>query len=219
MATSTLVTNSPADTLNWQTEQIRENKYEMVGYIWKIVFEAARGSATPQASVASTLGSCLEWYGYENFKGQNKLPKIAQTLDRSSLLILDQIRRVEDGKVGLPDIPDPKWQPKTPTAKELQTTVPIQKPSMLSQDLYEEDAQHNPTGRARGQLKGTRFLVFGPVVQILVRPLVGDKLIDEGWIFQCGVNPGTGKHMELLIHQDTGQAFLYEGKFQIYRPG
>jgi hypothetical protein len=217
-ATSTLVTNSPADTLNWQQEQIRDNKYELVGYIWKVVLEASRGAAVPQPQVARTLGTALEWYGYENYKGKNLLPRIAQTKDRSSLLLLDPVKRA-DGSVGLPDIPDPTWVPEAPTAEQLQTVVPLQKTRMIPQHLYEEDAGHNPIGRARGQLKGTRFLVFGPVVQILVRPVVGDKLIDEGWILQCGVNPGTGKHMELLIHQDTGQAFLYEGKFQIYRPG
>ena len=213
-----MITNSPADTLNWQTERIRLGDYEMVGFIWKVVLEASRGAAVPQLQVSRTLGSCMEWYGYENYKGKNYLPRVAQTKDRSSLLLLDPIKRV-DGSVGLPDIPDPTWQPKPPTDEELQTVVPLQQARMIQQHLYEEDAQHNPIGRARGQLKGTRFLVFGPVVQILVRPLVGDKLIDEGWILQCGVNPATGKHMEMLIHQDTGQAHFYEGKFQIYRPG
>jgi hypothetical protein len=216
-ASATAITNSPADTLKWQQDQIRTGKFEMLGFIWKIVLEASRGAAVPQAHVARMLGSCLEWYGYENYKGKNCLPRVAQTLDRSSLLMIDPVRRV-DGSVGLPDIPDPTWQPKAPTAEELQTTVPLQKAPMIPQHLYEEEAGQ-PIGRARGQLKRTRFLVFGPVVQILIRPLVADKLIDEGWILQCSGNPATGKQMELLIDQDNGQAFFYEGKFQIYRPG
>jgi hypothetical protein len=218
--TSSLVTNSPADTLNWQAEQIRDNKFEMVGYIWKIVLEASRGAAVPQAQVAATLGSCMEWYGMENYRGKNYLPRIAQSRDRSSLLVLDPIKRV-DGSVGLPDIPDPRWQPPVPTNDQLTGNAEYKPPQapMLPQHLYEEDENHTPIGRARGQLKGTKFLVFGPVSQILVRPLKDDEMLPTAWILQCKANNATGKQMELLIHQETGQAFFYEGTFQIYRPG
>lgn len=215
--TATMITNSPADTIDWMREQVRNRSYELVGHIWKVVLEASHGAATPQKSVARTVGCALDWYGYENVGGKNLLPRLAQTRDRSSLVLLDPVKRV-DGKVGLPDIPDPTWVPKAPTAKQLQTTVPLQKAPMIQQHLYEEEAGQ-PIGRARGQLKGTRFLVFGPVVQILVRPMVDNKLIDEGWFFQCGVDTATGKHMEMLIDQDNGEAFFYGGKFQIYRPG
>jgi hypothetical protein len=217
MPTATMITNSPADTINWQAEQIRTRQYELVGHIWKVVLEASRGAAVPQASVAHTVGTCLDWYGYENVNGKNCLPRVAQSRDRSTLLLLDPVKRV-DGKVGLPDIPDPTWRPKQPTAEELQTTVPLQKAPMIQQHLYEEEGGV-PIGRARGQLKGTKYLVFGPVVQILVRPMVDNKLIDEGWFFQCGVDKTNGTHMEMLIHQDTGEAFFYGGQFQIYRPG
>lgn len=217
MATSTLVTNSPADQLNYQAEQVRTKNYELVGHIWKVVLEASHGAATPQKSVASAVGCALDWYGYENVNGKNLLPRIALARDRSTLLLLDPVKRA-DGKVGLPDIPDPTWIPRKPTKAELQTTVPLQQAPMIPQHLYEE-VNGQPTGRARGQLKGTRYLVFGPVVQILVRPMVDNKLIDEGWFFQCGVDNSNGTHMELLIDQDTGEAFFYGGKFQIYRPG
>lgn len=217
MATSTMVTNSPADIIAWQAEQVRNRNYELIGHIWKVVLEASHGAAVPQQRVANVVGTCLDWYGYENVNGKNLLPRLAQSRDRGTLLLLDPVKRA-DGKVGLPDIPDPNWVPRKPTKLELQTTVPLQKAPMIPQHLYEEQSGQ-PIGRARGQLKGTRYLVFGPVVQILVRPMVDNKLIDEGWFFQCGVDKSNGTHMEMLIDQDTGEAFFFGGQFQIYRPG
>jgi hypothetical protein len=225
-ATATEVTNSPASTFDWQREQIRERKFEQLGYVWKIVLEASHGAAVPQSSVAQSIGCALEFYGYGNMLGQVKYPRVAQSYDRSTLLMLDPVRklavedrRIVDQGVGLPDIPDPTWVPRPPTAEELTSTVPLQQARMIPQHLYEENEAHEPTGRARGVWKGSRYLVFGPVVQILIRPIQADRMLDEGWILQCGVDPATGKHMELLIHQDTGEAMFYGGKFQIYRPG
>jgi hypothetical protein len=215
-----MVTNSPADKINWQAEQIRSKNYELLGYVWKVVFEASRGAATPQPQVAATLGSCMEWYGMEKFRGQNYLPRIAQSRDRSSLLLLDQIKRA-DGSVGLPDIPDPKWQPPIPTNDQLTGKAkytPAQA-NMIPQHIYEEDAQGNPIGRARGQLKGTRYLVCGPVSQILVRPMKGEEVMPTAWILQCRANNADGTQMEMLIHQDTGEAYFYGGTYQIHIPG
>jgi hypothetical protein len=218
--TATLVTNSPVDTINWQAEQIRDKNFELIGYIWKVVLEASRGAATPQPQVAATLGSCMEWYGMENYRGKNYLPRIAQTRDRSSLLVIDPIKRV-DGSVGLPDIPDPRWQPPVPTNAQLTSKAAYKPPQapMIPQHLYEEDANHAPIGRARGQLKGTRYLVFGPVSQILVRPTKGDEVMPTAWILQARADNATGKQMEMLIHQDTGEAYFYGGTFQISIPG
>lgn len=218
--TATAATNSPASQLDFQMEQVRSRSFDFLGYVWKIVLEASRGAATPEAAVAQSVGCALDWYGYENVAGQNYLPRIAQSRDRSSLLFLDPVKRI-DGKVGLPDIPDPLWVPRAPTQEELQTTVPLQRAPMIAQHLYEEDEAGTPIGRARGQLTGTKYLVFGPVKQILVRPVdsEGKLLGDQCWILQCKGNPATGKEMELLIDQITGQAFFYEGSFQISIPG
>jgi len=218
--TATMVTNSVDSKLNWMGEQIRERKYEMLGYVWKVVLEASRGAATPQAQVAATLGSCMEWYGMEKFQGKNHLPRIAQSLDRSALLLLDPIKR-PDGSVGLPDLPDPSWKPPIPTNDQLTGKAkytPSQAP-MIPQHLYEEDDQGKPIGRARGQLTGSRYLVCGPVSQILVRPMKGDEVMPTAWILQCKANNGDGTQMEMLIHQETGEAFFYGGTFQIHIPG
>jgi len=230
MSTATMPTDSVASTISWQADQLRSQNYELLGHIWKVVLEVSRGAAVPQHSVAQTVGSSMDWYGMENYQGQNLLPQIAQTRDRSSLIVLDPIIR-PDGQVGLPDIPDPHWLPGAPSPEDIcwdpskhrkGAKPPVWKPKqapMVPQHLYEEDAAHRPMGRARGQMVGTRFLVFGPVVQILVRPVKDNKLLSEGWILTCGGDPATGKMMEMLIHQDTGQAYFYGGKFQISIPG
>ena len=202
---ATPIINSPADTLAWQTDRILHNDYELLGRAWVIVLEASHGAGTPQASVANTLGSRIEFYGNDKRKGNSLMPRIAQTRDRSTLLLLDPIINTE-GRVGLPDIPDPSWEPPIPT--EEQVTGDYRPPAapMLKQEFAD---------RARGQLKGTRFLVFGPVAQILIRP----EGLPEGWIAECAGALNTGTQMELLIDQDTGQAHFFGGRYRIDRVG
>jgi hypothetical protein len=186
---TTATASSPADILNWQAEQIRDGKYEPIG-----------------------LGVRME-FGDHGARGPEVMPRIAQTKDRSTLLLLDPVVR-RDGKVGLPDIPDPTWIPPLhiPSKAEQEGKETYTPPSapMLRQELAD---------RARGQVKGTRFLVFGPVSQILIRP----EGIPEGWIAYCGSSsaaPGVdGTQMEMLIDQDNGQAFFFGGRFQIVRAG
>lgn len=201
---------SNADLLNWQREQIRTGAYEEIGKCWLVVLEASAGAATPSANVANVLGSRIEFY--------NWMPRIAQTRDRGNLLLLDPLIRA-DGSVGLPDIPDPSWIPGVPTAEDFfEDPETQQKPKdyvapkapMIRQDLRD---------RARGVLKGTNFLVFGPVVQILIRP----HALPEGWIAYCSASAGTagsqGTQMELLIDEKTGEAFFFGGRFNIERAG
>ncbi|MBZ5532605.1 MAG: hypothetical protein LAO20_14325 [Acidobacteriia bacterium] len=204
MGTSQGTMDSPASTLSWQQDRILHNDYELIGRAWVIVLEASQGAALPSAAVANSLGVRLEFYGTGQ-KGQSLMPRIAQTKDRSTLLLLDPIVRA-DGRVGLPDIPDPAWVPPIPTAAQVTGDYVPPAAPMIKQELGD---------RARGQLKGTRFLVFGPVAQILIRP----EGLAEGWIAQCAGAPGTGTQMELLIDQDTGQAFFFGGRYRIDRAG
>lgn len=200
----TEITNSPASTLAWQRERINAGDYELIGRIWVIVLEAASGAAVPGLSVTNSQGLRMEFYGNDR-RGHSLMPRIAQTRDRSTLLLLDPIVR-EDKMVGLPDIPDPEWVPDIPTEEEVTGDFKPKATPMLRQELGQ---------RARGQLKGTRFLVFGPVAQILMRP----EGIPEGWIAQCTGDAATGKQMELLIDQDTGLAHFYGGRYRIDRAG
>ncbi len=209
------LTSSPVDFLAWQDEQIRTGQYDLMGRVWVIVLEAAKGAAVPEKKVADKLGVRLEFYGYDGQTGVPLMPQIAVTKDKSTLLLLDPIRR-QDGVVDLPDIPDPTWTPPLPKKEEICFDPSKQKndktkaykppkPGMVSQSLAQ---------RARAQVRGTRYLVLGPVMQILVRP----DGIPEGWILQCGGDLRSGHEMELVVNQDSGQAFFYGGRYQITRP-
>jgi hypothetical protein len=224
-------TNSVATELNWRSDLMKDKRnYQQIGHIWKIVLESAAGNAGPRNSVAQTVGLTLDWYGYENVNGQNKLPRIAQDTGRNVLLMLDPVKRI-DGKVGLPDIPDPEWTPAlvkdsdiawTPKRNRMGKIIPGQKPPayepqrapFISQSLYE---------RARGRMKETNYLVFGPIAQILVRPVKDEPegvtfLGSEGWILKCRADVA-GKHLELLVDERTGESFFYGGQFEIWRAG
>lgn len=191
-----------ADILNWQSEQIKTQQNEYIGKVWMIILEASKDAAVPDRSVTGVLGTRLEFYA-------DGLP-IAQTLDHSTLLLLAPVKR-KDGLVGLPDIPDPTWTPPIPKPHEIEGLAPgkyYQPPEAprIAQRL--ED-------RARGQLKGTDYLVFGPVAQILIRP----EGIAEGWIAECFANPADGTQMDLLISKSSGRAHLFGGKYRISRVG
>jgi hypothetical protein len=200
----TEITNSPASILAWQKERVNTSDYEMIGRVWVVVLEAASGAAVPGKAITNTQGLRLEFYGNSK-RGHSLMPRIAQSRDRSTLLLLDPITRA-DGTAGLPDIPDPEWVPEIPTEDEVTGDYKPKATPMLKQELAQ---------RARGQLKGTRFLVFGPVAQVLIRP----EGVAEGWFANCTGDAATGKQMELLIDQDTGEAYFFGGKYRIDRAG
>lgn len=196
---------SVADILDWQNTSIRTGEYEYIGKVWAIVLEdAAGGPSIQDAGVRNRLGKRIEFYGDGPHSG---LP-LAQTLDKSTLLMLSPILK-PDGSVGLPDIPDPTWVPRIPTSDEVTGVVAYvpDRPRMIRQSLSE---------RSRGLLRGTDFLICGPVAQLLVRP---EAFPGQGWILPCGVDPATGLQMDLLIHQHTGRAHFYGGRYTITRIG
>jgi hypothetical protein len=192
------------DILRWQDDVVHSGQHTLIGRVWRIVLEASRDAAVPETFVTNQLGVCMDFYN-----ASDALP-IAQTLDQSTLLFLAPFKR-RDGRVGLPDIPDPRWKAPTPKKSEIVNlpkgkfyTPPL--PPMVEQGFEK---------RARGVLRGSTFLVFGPVAQILVRP----EGLAEGWIIACTTDPVSGSSMELLIDRNTGKAHLYGGKFVIQRIG
>ena len=196
-------TTSPADVLAWQRGLIASSNYEEIGRAWVIVLEASAGAAVPERRVTDAMGVRLEFFGYGQ-KGQPLLPRIAQSRDRRTLLLLDPIVK-SDGTVGLPDVPDPTWEPPIPTEEQVTGEWNPKPAPMIPQELAE---------RARGRLKGTNYLVFGPVTQVLIRP----EGLPEGWIAYCGGGPD-GKQMELLVDENTGESFFFGGQFKITRVG
>jgi hypothetical protein len=66
-----------------------------------------------------------------------------------------------------------------------------------------------------GILRGTNFVVYERVAQILVKA-VG---IPETWILRCGLNAADGTHMVFLLDRQTGEAHFYGGRYDISKPG
>lgn len=217
------LSSAPADVIAWQRECMQTGSFQVMGKIWMITLEASGGAHVPHKSVADQLGSRIEFYNEQG--GPDVIgPRIAQTGPRGSLLILDPIVR-DGGVMGLPDIPDPTWIPPVPTIaqQEGRAEYTPQKAPMIPQHLI--DRKDGFGGRARGQIKAgaSTFLVCGPVVQMVVRPMDNEqRILPNGLIFKClssstiaGVR---GNQMELLIDSITGEAFLYGGRFEISNP-
>jgi hypothetical protein len=81
-------------------------------------------------------------------------------------------------------------------------------------------------GRARGQIRtaSSVYLVCGPIMQIVVRPMdQQNRILPNGLIFKCLPStalPGAQSTlMDLLIDVNTGESFLYGGRFEIANPG
>lgn len=215
--TTTIANDTPADVIQFQGDQIRAGQYDEIGRVWAIVLEAAAGAAVPTKAVTDSQGVRLDFYGLESVKGRNLLPRIATTKDKRSLLLLDPIVD-QDAKPGLPSIPDPRWKPSTPKPEEIcwdpskhrkGAKAPVYKPAaapMIPQKISD---------RARGVLRGTDFLILGPIAQILVRP----EGLATGIILQCGaeIREG-GRAMELLVNHKNGQGFFFGGRYQIVVP-
>jgi hypothetical protein len=208
--------DTPADVIQFHGEQIRAGLYDEIGRVWAIVLEAAAGAAVPTKAVTDSQGVRLDFYGLESVKGRNLLPRIATTKDKRSLLLLDPILD-QDGRPGLPAIPDPTWKPSTPKAEEIcwdpskhrkGAKPPVYKPAaapMIPQKISD---------RARGKLRDTEFLILGPIAQILVRP----EGLATGIILQCGADLRGGRAMELLVDHRNGQSFFFGGRYQIVVP-
>lgn len=195
---ATATQSNPADILALQNQLIRTGQNQFLGAIWKIVFEASRDSNVPNRNITDNMGVVFDFYQ------KATRPKLAQA--GGMLLCMSPIMR-SDGYIGLPDIPDPSFVPPMPTEKEmLSGTWRPQAPRMVKQKFSE---------RTAGKLRGTNYLIFEVVSQILVLP----EGLAEGWLIECGGNPADGTHMCLLVDEKTGEAHFYGGQWHITRPG
>ncbi len=219
--------SGPADVIRWQRQCVQTGAYELLGKVWMIVFEAAKDAQVPSRSVTDYLGTRIEFYN--DMGGPSVVgPRIAQTGPKGSLLVLDPLT-VEEPKgsgqyvVGLPSIPDPTWKPPVPTPEQLTGDKPYVPPKapMIPQRLV--DRNDGWGGRARAQIRddaGKRYLVCGPIKQIIVRPMdKQNRVLPNGLIYRClpstSIAGASATLMELLVDTDTGEAFFYGGSFTI----
>lgn len=217
-----------ADVLNYQDELVRTKQYEYLGKAKLVVLEAAQDANVPSPAITRSVGVRLDWRNEELPQGgvaENFLP-IAQSRDHAMLLCLGAVRR-RDGKVGLPDLPDPEWRPRMPKPEEVcPPQVGIDKhgrpiygpawqgesPRMIPQRL--ED-------RMSGYLKGTSLMIFQPVHQILFQPELDKNLQADYWVIKglsadgSTLCPKTGTHLAFLVDSKTGAAYFWGGAWHI----
>jgi hypothetical protein len=213
-----VLTAAPVDVhgvLKFQNDCLRTRNYEAIGRIQRIVFEVTSGMYIPPELAedlkSDPMGPCIEFFGQENWL---PIAQVKAAGQQDFLLPLAPVKR-SDGYIGFPDKPDRHWVPTTgpetkkitdPKTGEVSYKMVHEAPRMLKQDLR---------NFSTGILRGTNFIVYERVAQILVKPTG----LAEGWILNCRENPADQTHMTFLLDHKTGQSHFYGGQYEITRPG
>ncbi len=206
---------TPADILKFQNECVRTGNFEPLGRMQKIAIGPIAGYVPPADDpIIAKFGRFIELR-------DRPLP-LAQARDRSMLLV-PALLVASDGRVTLPDLPDPNWIAPPPSDEEVKgkdvwdqaaqrmvtkfpTDSPRAHPKMVPQRL--ED-------RAEGRLDGTNFLVFSPVIGITFQPEMNKRLVGDAWLIEGRYNGADRTHMALLVDQKTGEIHFFGGAFEI----
>lgn len=214
-----------AEWLAYADKLVETGQFEYLGKAKVIVVEAAKGAAVPGLAETTKVGVRLDWRNDDSVPGriQENFIRIGQSFDRRLLVALDPVVR-RDGKVGLPDIPDPGWHPGQPgrliksgklkgkyeaTEDEVNAWDPG-RPPMIEQRLRD---------RATGFVDGTKMLCFQPVHQVMFQPEIGGALQATYWTVECGHDPANRTQMAFLVDTETGRAYFYGGRFQLNAVG
>lgn len=135
---------------------------------------------------------------------------------QSGLLLVTAPMVQMDGRVGLPDVPNPSWKPPAYTEEEVtgkvQRDPAKDKPPMIQQRLTDrcEMVDGQPA-----VLEGTDFLIFQPVVSVVFQPELDKKMVAELWTIEF--RPLNGRHCALLVDHKTGETHFFGGAFEIRR--
>jgi hypothetical protein len=197
----------PFEVMKWQNDVIRKKQYEFLGLMWKIVIEASAGANVPGKTETDVEGVSLDFMG----------EKIAVAQSAGELLILSPFIRRSDGRVGLPDKPDPTWVPGAPRWSDADDPK-FDRNHPKGKLIHDQPRMLPQTLRTRGAkaLNGApHILVIEPVYQVLVM-LEG---VAEGVIVQCATDPATGTHKALVVNENTGEAHFYGGRHIVNRVG
>jgi len=213
----TTATMDAAGILKYQNDLIRTGDYLPLGKMQKIAIGPNGQYVAPvNDPIIAKMGRFIEL--------RDRPMPLAQSRDRSMLLVPAMLL-ASDGRVGLPDLPDPNWVAPPPTTEEIEGvevrdevsgkmirkfpalgSSPRANPRMVPQRL--ED-------RAEGRLEKTNFLVFSPVIGITFQPEIQNRMVGDAWLVECRFNPADRTHMALMVDQKTGEIHFYGGQFEI----
>ncbi len=178
-----------ADVIQVRRDRVRMGQYRPLGRLITVVLEAARDAQIPHAE-AGVLGVRLDWGTIG--------PPLGISYDGVDLLVVAVVPP-------LPDIPDPYWQPAAlPDVPSVEQVAAwrAQRPPMIPQRLMD---------RASARVRGSNFLVFQPVAQVLFKP-EGVPLFS---VITGYTDDFSGTKLALLIDPMTGEAHFYGGRFRI----
>lgn len=221
MTTGTMAT---ADILKFQNDLARTGKVEPLGRMQKIAIGPnAAWNPRVEDVILQKIGRFIELR-------DQPLP-LAQSVDRSMLIVTAPLIHKVSGRVELPDLPDPNWVAPPPTKEEIEGVEVIKeiKDPKTGKVLSRQKVREFPQGlarnarmlkqdlaaRAEGILEGTNFLVFSPVLHITFQPEINKRMIGDAWVINCKFDPSTQTHMALLVDRGTGETHFFGGSYEI----
>jgi hypothetical protein len=222
MTTGTI---TAADILKFQNDCARTGQFMPLGRMQKIsIGPNAAWAPRNDDPILQRVGRFIELR-------DQPLP-LAQTIDRSLLIVPAPLLHRVTGRVELPDLPDPNWTPGQPTKEEIEgVEVEEEIKDATGQVLGRRKIRKFPAvdnsrriapmikqsleARAEGLLEGTNFLIFSPVISITFQPEIEKRLIGDAWVIKCSHDAATRTEMALLIDRATGEVHFYGGKFEV----
>jgi len=222
-------TATPADILKYQSDLVRTGNYLPLGRINKIALgPCASYTPPPGDPFIAKFGRLIDL--------RERFLPLAYSLDRSQLLITAPLMD-RNGRVSLPDLPDPNWQPPERTREEItgvedkEATARLRKETPNAPPVMKpvevDRARNTPRmipqrleDRTSDKLAGSggRILVFQPVESMAVQPEKDSNLLPTAWVVEFSFNPMDQTHACFLVNAATGECHLFGGRWDIKRP-
>jgi hypothetical protein len=221
-------TASPADILKYQSDLVRTGNFLPLGRINKMALGPAAGYTPPvDDPFIAKFGRLIDL--------RDRFLPLAMSHDRSQLLITGPLLG-RDGRVNLPDVPDPNWRAPERTREEIEGVEdveatarvrklnpqarPVMKPVEI--DRAAHTARMIPQrleDRTSEVLAGSKgaILVFQPVENLAVQPEKDSNLLATAWVIEFAYNPADGTHACFMANRETGECHLYGGRWTIKR--
>jgi len=201
----TTATQTPADLVAYQRELVRTGNYLNLGRMQKIAVGPSADYAPPDDPIIRKYGRLIDL--------RDRPVRIGQSRDGGQILIAGQLTD-RQGRVALPDLPDPEFKPKPWTPDEIAQKVkrdPAKdQPPMIVQRLTDRCEQ---AGGQPAALEGTNFLIFQPVLRATFQPELGGQLAGTAWLIEF--SPSYQQHTALLVDHKTGEMFFLYGRPEI----
>lgn len=204
--------NSDADLIQYQRDLVRTQTCIPLGRALQIAVGPSDNWRPKEKD------AYVAKYGRHMILRDNPLP-IAQ---QANLLLVTAPLTLMDGRVGLPDIPDPDWVPPDYTEDEVTRKVirdPAKnRPPILTQRLTDRCEMMDGQPAV---LAGTNFLIFQPVLFVIFQPELNKEMAPEVWTIKfrpTRTAGGDDRHCAFLVDHRTGEAFFFGGTYEILRP-